>query len=338
MQWNYLKRKKHMIVMVCFSMCFVILFNVAAMMSEMSREVSGSVLSWVDFKVTAEAMNDALEYDIASHDEQNHIDWIDLLAYLGAKYGGDFKQYKRKHIEEIAERLKAGESIDDITENMKYFGYYSNAYQAVLGGMVGDYYLQTEESLNVTPKFDRKYGLKAYSPIAYGYTFSHSDDFGNSRSYGYKRRHLGHDLMGNVGTPIINVETCVVEVVGWNQYGGWRIGMRSLDGHRYYYYAHLRKGLPYASGLEEGQTVYAGEVIGYMGMTGYSVNEDYNGMSVPHLHFGMQIIFDESQKDTNEIWIDTYEIVKFLEHHKSSVVRNGDREFVRKYLYYDGIE
>lgn len=338
MCWNYLKRKKYMLVAVCFLVCFAILFNIASAMSEISREVSSNVLSWVDFKVTAEAMNDALDYDIASREEEYQIDWIDLLAYLGVKYGGDFKQYKQKHMAEIVERLKAGESIEDITANMKYFSYYSTAYQAVLGGMVGDYSLQTEESIGGSPSFEAKYGLKAYSPIAYGFTFSHCDDFGVSRSYGYKRIHLGHDLMGNVGTPIINVETCIVEILGWNQYGGWRIGMRSLDGRRYYYYAHLRKGAPYASGLEEGQIVYAGDVIGYMGMTGYSVNEDYNGMSVPHLHFGMQLIFDESQKDTNEIWIDTYEIVKFLEHHKSSVVRSAEGEFARKYLYYEGVE
>ena len=28
------------------------------------------------------------------------------------------------------------------------------------------------------------------------------DDFGVSRTYGYKRNHLGHDMMGQVGTPI----------------------------------------------------------------------------------------------------------------------------------------
>lgn len=338
MQWNYLGRKKHMFAIVGIILCFAILFNIASVMSEANRKVSGNVLSWVDFKVTAAAMEDALNYDIASQEEQYQIDWIDLLACLGARYGGDFKQYKRSDMENIAKRLKAGESIDDITANMKYFAYYRTAYNAVLGGMAGEYFIQTEDSLGGTPQYEVKYGLKAYSPIAYGYTFSHSDDFGNSRSYGYKRKHLGHDLMSNVGTPIINVETCVVEVVGWNQYGGWRVGMRSMDGKRYYYYAHLRKGHPYAEGLEEGSIVYAGDVIGYMGMTGYSTKEDVNGMNVPHLHFGMQLIFEESQKDTNEIWIDTYEIVKFLEQHKSPVVRSGESELVRKYLYSEGVE
>ena len=46
--------------------------------------------------------------------------------------------------------------------------------------------------------FEDKYGLKAFLPIAKNYSFSHYDDFGNSRSYGFKRTHLGNDLMGSI--------------------------------------------------------------------------------------------------------------------------------------------
>ena len=49
------------------------------------------------------------------------------------------------------------------------------------------------------------------------------------RSYGFKRQHLGHDMMGQVGTPVIAVESGYVEAIGWNQYGGWRLGIRSFD-------------------------------------------------------------------------------------------------------------
>ena len=57
--------------------------------------------------------------------------------------------------------------------------------------------------------------------------------------------------------------------------------------------------------------VQAGDVIGYMGRTGYSATEDVNNIDEPHLHFGIQLIFDESQKEGNsEIWIDCYQIVQ----------------------------
>lgn len=101
---------------------------------------------------------------------------------------------------------------------------------------------------------------------------------------------------------------------------GWRVGIRSFDGKRYYYYAHLRKDHPYAKDLSEGQIVNAGDVIGYLGMTGYSPKENVNNINIPHLHFGVQLIFNDVQKDgTNQIWIDVYQIIEFLRKHTSGV-------------------
>ena len=169
------------------------------------------------------------------------------------------------------------------------------------------------------------YGLKAFSPVAAGYGYGHCDDFGTERSFGFKRKHLGHDMMGGLGTPIVAVEAGVVEALGWNRYGGWRVGIRSCDSKRYYYYAHLRKDAPYAPGLAEGDLVQAGELIGYMGRTGYSDRENVNNIETVHLHFGMQLVFEESQKECNsEIWIDVYNIVRLLESHRSSI-RDGKR-------------
>ena len=119
-------------------------------------------------------------------------------------------------------------------------------------------------------------------------------------------------MMGQVGTPIIAVESGYVEAIGWNQYGGWRIGIRSFDGKRYYYYAHLRQNYPYREQLKEGDVVTAGDVIGYMGHTGYSTKENVNNIDTVHLHFGLQLIFDEAQKEgNNEIWVDCYNLTRF---------------------------
>ena len=43
--------------------------------------------------------------------------------------------------------------------------------------------------------YKTNYGIKVYSPIARGYSFSHYKDFGTARSYGYRRVHLGNDLL-----------------------------------------------------------------------------------------------------------------------------------------------
>ena len=177
--------------------------------------------------------------------------------------------------------------------------------------------------------------MKAFSPVAAGYGYSHCAYFGNQRSFGFARKHLGNDLMGVQGTPIIAVEGGVVEALGWNRYGGWRVGIRSFDSKRYYYYAHLQKDKPFAENLQVGDIVQAGDVIGYMGRTGYSDKENVNNIEKVHLHFGMQLVFDESQKEClSEIWIDVYNIVRLLSEHRSSIQR-VDNHFSRKYPFVD---
>ncbi len=289
-------------------------------------------IKWVDFGISDSALNDAMKVDIESYGTKNHINWIDVLACLGTKYGGNFKSYKKSDLDLICDKLRSGEKPEKICDVPKYFSYYKDAYECVLGQYLGEYTIINEKGKNET-----KYGLKAFSPIGEGYYFSHFDDFGAGRSYGFKRKHLGHDLMTSVGTPVIAIESGYVEALGWNQYGGWRIGVRSFDKKRYYYYAHLRKDHPYAYMLSEGSIIKAGDVIGYVGMTGYSAKENVNNINTPHLHFGIQLIFDESQKDgNNEIWIDCYEITKFLAQNKSSVYYDKDKkEYFRKTEFFE---
>ncbi len=380
-------------------------------------------IKWVDFDVTAKAMGRAYDLDVASQSESVKLNWIELLAYLGTRYGGDFSKYKDKDIDSLAEKLKSGETtMAALTQDMKYYPYYLEVYTAVLGGFVGDYEIEsvnvssteqnnsntqgtdaaqgtdttqgneatkennTKQGTDTTKEnnkaqgtdttktensakgndstkgnntqestgkenstgqegstkqqestegtvWEKKYGLKAYLPLAKYFPYSDYDDFGVSRTYGYKRRHLGHDMMGQVGTPVIAVESGYVEALGWNRYGGWRIGIRSFDGKRYYYYAHLRKNYPYNKELATGSVVQAGDVIGYLGRTGYSTMENVNNIDTPHLHFGLQLIFDESQKEgNNEIWIDCYELVKFLYRNRSETEKVADsKEWVRVY-------
>lgn len=322
-------------------------------------------IKWVEFNVTYEALNRAYTYDVDTYQEEVHLNWVELLAYLGAKYGGDFKQYKENDMIEIAEKLlSGGVTMTELTADMQYYGYYREAYGAVLDGMIGEYRIEKpasggnekeaaqvnagnkeesesgEENVGGTQNagsekkvWKKYYGLKAYSPIAKTFPYTDYDDFGVSRSYGYQRNHLGHDMMGQVGTPVIAVESGYVAAMGWNQYGGWRIGINSFDGRRYYYYAHLRQNIPFASGIEEGDVVQAGDVIGYMGRTGYSSTENVNNIDTYHLHFGLQLIFDESQRvGNNEIWVDVYPLVRFLSQNRSEVLRNdANKEWYRKY-------
>lgn len=326
-------------IILVIIICNILAISVLGENIESTQEAEEGYIKWVDFKITYDALNATAKLDINSHNQNEEIkyNWIELLSYLACKNGGDFKNFEQKDLDSLVEKIKEGSTIEELTQNMKYYNYYYESYSAVLSGFIGNYQIETldENGLKV---LQNKYGLKAFLPIAKNYGFSHYDDFGNSRSYGFKRTHLGNDLMGSIGTPIIAVESGVIEHLGWNQYGGWRVGIRSFDGKRYYYYAHLRKDHPYSQGMEEGKTVKAGDVIGYLGMTGYSVKENVNNINVPHLHFGMQLIFDESQVDgNNEIWIDVYNIVEFLKRNRSEVYMNDKetKDYIRKYEFYE---
>lgn len=305
---------------------FLIIVNSVSAIYKM-RAAAASFITWVSFTPTLAAIEKAYNADIEYKDEPWHLKMAEILAYYSALKGDSYKNFDSSVIDKLTERLKGGESFSDITASIKNYNYYYEAYSAVVGEFTGEF---TENGVS-------SYGLKVYSPIAKGYYFSHTSDFGNGRSYGFNRKHLGNDLFGSVGSPVVAVESGIVDMVGWNRYGGWRVGILSFDGKRYYYYAHLRKNHPYNENIKIGEVVRAGDVIGYLGATGYSDTENVNGMNVPHLHFGMQVIFDESQKDGNgEIWIDVYNIVRFLERNKSAVVKNSETgEYNRKYDFYE---
>jgi len=282
-------------------------------------------IKWVEFNVSEELMTAAYQLDVETYGERIHLDWIRLLAYVAAKHGGKFPKGTEQELYEAAEKLRGGETtMEELTADLQYYPYYVEAYSAVLGGFVGEYRIQKKQE-DGSLKWESRYGLKAFSPVAKGFYYEDYDDFGASRSYGYARPHLGHDMMGQVGTPIIAVESGYVEALGWNRYGGWRIGIRSFDRKRYYYYAHLRQNFPYNKELKEGAVVTAGDVIGYMGHTGYSDKENVNNIKVTHLHWGLQLIFDESQKEgNNEIWVDCYQLTRFLYKNRCETAKNEE--------------
>lgn len=273
---------------------------------------AAQTIRWVDFSVPYESLKYALEQDISSFEQEQHIGWIDILALSACRTGG---KCDLASVKQAARDLKGDKNPEELLGSLyKYHDYYHQSFSAVLGGLVGSYAIEKDG------EWISSYGLKAFSPIASGFGYSHCDDFGASRSFGFKRKHLGHDLMGGLGTPIVAVEGGIVEAIGWNRYGGWRIGIRSFDNKRYYYYAHLQKDKPFAPGLSQGDIVQAGDLIGYMGRTGYSDKENTNNIETVHLHFGMQLVFDESQKECNsEIWVDVYDIVRLLHSHRSSI-------------------
>lgn len=130
------------------------------------------------------------------------------------------------------------------------------------------------------------------------------------RNYGGKRGHEGTDIMASVNKrgvyPIVSMTDGTILHKGWLEQGGYRLGI-TAPGGAYFYYAHLDS---YAD-VEEGQTVKAGDLLGFMGDTGYSEVEGTTGNFPVHLHVGIYLVLEDK-----EISVNPYYPLKYLESRK----------------------
>lgn len=141
---------------------------------------------------------------------------------------------------------------------------------------------------------------------------SYVDSWNGLRNYGGKRRHEGTDLMAQKNVrgyyPVISITAGVIEKLGWLEQGGWRIGVRAPEGG-YFYYAHLAS---FAPNLNVGDPILAGQLLGFMGDSGYG-SEGTVGKFDVHLHMGIYV-----QTSSGEMSVNPYHILKFLEKNRTS--------------------
>jgi murein DD-endopeptidase MepM/ murein hydrolase activator NlpD len=93
--------------------------------------------------------------------------------------------------------------------------------------------------------------------------YKYTDDFGAARHQG---AHQGIDIMADRNTPLVAVADAVVNRLSRVEsgLGGIYVWLKRPDGVEFYY-AHMES---VATGLEEGSTVMAGQVIGAVGNSG----------------------------------------------------------------------
>lgn len=103
------------------------------------------------------------------------------------------------------------------------------------------------------------------------------DTWGASRSSG--RTHEGIDIMAEHGTKVYSTTSGIIADMKDNRLGGKVIWIRGPAGS-WHYYAHLQK---HKRGLEVGDTVNKGDLIGYVGSTGNA------SRTAPHLHYGIYL-------------------------------------------------
>ncbi len=128
------------------------------------------------------------------------------------------------------------------------------------------------------------------------------------RNFGGNRGHEGTDIMASENQrgryPVISITEGVVEKVGWLKLGGYRIGIRSPNGG-YFYYAHL---YDYARDFQIGDEVQAGELLGFMGDSGYGP-EGTIGKFAVHLHVGIYVDNEKGE----ELSFNPYWVLRWLE-------------------------
>lgn len=144
---------------------------------------------------------------------------------------------------------------------------------------------------------------------------SYEDSWMFDRSYGGERGHEGTDVMPSVDErglfPVVSMTDGVVENKGWLELGGYRLGIRGPHG-AYFYYAHLDS---YAD-IEEGDQVKAGDLLGFMGDSGYGKEEGTKGKFPVHLHMGIYLY-----ENDEEISINPYPALKYVEEHTVSTFK-----------------
>ncbi len=145
---------------------------------------------------------------------------------------------------------------------------------------------------------------------------SYENSWQYERTYGGNRGHEGTDIMASIQQrgyyPVVSASEGTVEKIGWLPKGGYRIGVRSPNGV-YYYYAHLAE---YEDGITEGTALAAGQLIGYMGDTGYSEVEGTTGNFPVHLHFGMYL----NDAQGVEVSFNPYSLLQLLEENRLKYV------------------
>ena len=169
-----------------------------------SSGAQSTYIKWAEMNVCLSALEDTMKLDIETYGKLYHISWIESLSYLACKNGNNWSGYKKSQLDKMVEALGDVYTVDDLINENKYYSYYKETFSVMLSGILGVYEKEAPDGQG-GKKLVSGYGLIAYSPVAEGFSYSHYDDFGVSRSYGYKRRHLGNDLMGYVGSPVVSV-------------------------------------------------------------------------------------------------------------------------------------
>lgn len=294
------------------------------------KKLSNSVLP-------LKVMEKALKEDIKSNNENKKAKFVTIVSLLAAKYYGDWEKYDEKDLSEIIEKLNEGQKEEELAHLYNNYSYFKNFYEALFCEFIGRYKISKDIESRGQEEiiFEEKYGLKAYSPIAYGYKISLCSDFDNEINFSKQKGHFGNDIAVKKGVPFVAVESGVVSKT-YKDKGIYKLELKSFDGKRTYIYSNCDSKKPFADEIKEGTIVAGGQLLGFVGDDNCCKKGGSQILNCPYLHFGMKIKVKTKDKEEIEVYVDTYNILKFLEHHKSALSKDEDG-FYLKHIFKDDV-
>ncbi len=246
--------------------------------------------------------------------------WIPKLRYLSEISRLDADAVESPRFRQQPVNVQTARIIND----MENPGEYLAVYWLESGFGEQNILLTPEDALTLRKRWERADGWSSYLsasqavwddlvyfPVALSQSsnidVSFEDSWMFDRTYKGKRGHEGTDIMPDKNErgmlPVVSMTDGVVQNKGWLELGGYRIGIQAPHG-AYFYYAHLDS---YAD-IEEGDEVKAGDLLGFMGDTGYGTAEGTKGKFPVHLHLGIYIYNRE-----HEISVNPYPALKYVE-------------------------
>ncbi|WP_271715753.1 M23 family metallopeptidase [Anaeromicropila herbilytica] len=222
----------------------------------------------------------------------------------------DIANNKIQYIKEKA-KDKNVDFIELLTFNMIYHHYHIDKNAHIITNLKPyNKYLKNKKFKEIYQYYQCVFSDLSYFPIPINKKnkiyVNFDDSWKNSRTYGGKRFHEGTDIMSDNNVrgyfPVLSISQGIVEKKGWLEQGGYRLGIRAKNG-AYFYYAHLYS---YAPELKIGDTIMPGQLLGFMGDTGYSKVEGTVGNFDVHLHVGIYFDYKDQEVSVNPYWILRY--------------------------------
>lgn len=194
------------------------------------------------------------------------------LASLQSEQKGKMAELEALSSEKQAELANYNQQIDDNEAQMAKIESEIKAMEAKIAAAQKALEQQNNQQNKPTPKPS---GNGYYWPVP-GYTTVSSDyGYRTDPIHGGTQFHTGIDIPAPTGTPIVAAQSgVVVWATGSSSAGNW-VGISHADG-AVSVYMHMS-----GFAVSEGQTVSAGQVIGYVGSTGWSTGA--------HLDFSVRV-------------------------------------------------